>query len=361
MKQFYVMMALAFAFPNLSSAQYSADNSTAASSLFKGEMTTPRSQQWEKEKDQINGRINKIQLSKMRSVTDAIVSFFHDSCISDAPVAPVWHGEYSSEKTSAQIKYGVFCNFYEQKARLTVLANDMSMLLDHLVVNNHDLLTLRASTATKNDCTYFEYDNNKIWLVTTGNNQLPYIPVTRKEYLQEATQELTASKNSIAADWKQKTPVRSAAIQEAEKKALLEQLSAQYSGMDLQIRTRMLLRDYKTDEEYLTENTNKATADLDSTLHIMESILKHLSPTELAKPAFVSVPAAEFQGFEDGQTNKMLVRMNPIYFDLTLGAEKPQLFLVCWHFDSSDAAAADIDRQLLGHLDGQKLREMLGK
>ncbi|HWK04623.1 MAG TPA: hypothetical protein VNS58_13375 [Puia sp.] len=363
MKQFYVMLALAFVCPLLSPAQYLADNSSTHNLLFKGEVPAAKSPQWEKEQDQINGHISNTRLSKMRSVTDAIVTFFHDSCLSDIQAAPLWHGEYFSEKTSAapQIKFGVFCNFYEQKARLTVTANDISMLLDHLVINNQDFLTIKIANAVKNDCPYFEYDNNRVWLVTTGNTQLPYTPVTRKEYLQQASQELTAIKNSIAADWKQKTTVRPAAVQEAEKKATLDQLSSMYSGMDLQVREKMFLRDYKTDEEYLKENTDKGTADLDSTLSVMDHLLQHMRSEELNKPAIVTVAAANFQGFEDGLSDKMLIRMDPTYFDPSLSGEKAQLFVVCWHHDPSDATAAGIDRQIRERLDGQKLRALLGK
>jgi hypothetical protein len=270
MKQFYAMLALAFVFPHLSSAQYLAENITAANPLLRREVPAPPLL-WEKERDQVNGRISNSQLSKMKMVTAAIVNFLHDSCISDEQVSPLWHGEYFSEKTSSasRIKFGAFCNFYEQKAHLSVIANDISPLLDHLVVNNEDFLTIKPATASKNNCPYFEFVNNKVWLVTTSNNQLPYIPVTRREYLQEARLELTAIKNSIMMDWKQKMPVRPAAAQAAEKVAALEQLGLMYSGMDLQVREKMFLRNYRTDEEYLKEKTDKRTAGLDSTLHIM--------------------------------------------------------------------------------------------
>jgi hypothetical protein len=370
MKHFYVLLALAFVFPLLSSAQYLADNLTAANPLFKREVPAPRSQ-WEKEQDLVNGHISNSKLSKMKMVTEAIVTFFHDSCISDEQVNPLWHGEYFSEKTSLapQIKFGVFCNFYEQKAHLSVIANDISPLLDHLVVNNQDFLTIKPVAAIKNDCPYFETIaqdaetgkslRSKVWLVTTGNGQLPYIPVTRKEYLQEARLELINSKNNIVTDWKQKIAVRPAAVQEADKKAALEQLSTMYSGMDLQVRTKMFLSNYQTDEEYLRESTNKGTAGLDCTLHLMDSLLNHEKADDLNKPAIVSVEAASFRGFGDGHSDKMLIRMNPSYFNPDFSSEQPQLFLIRWSYDPSEPMADGIDRQIQERLDCQKLKEML--
>lgn len=370
MKQLYAILALTFVCPLLSSAQYLADNYTAATPLLKKETSAIRTQ-WEKEEDRVNGSINKKILSKMKAVTESVVAFFQDSVISEQAV-PVWHGEYFSEKTSAsaQIRFGALCNFHEQKASLSIIANDISPLLDHFTLNNQDFLTIQPATAVKNNGLYFEYteettaaaQRTRVWLVTTSNEKLPYTPVTRKEYLQQAIAELNTTKNGIIAVCKQRNPVRPADVQEAEKKAVLEQLSAQYSGADLEMRSKALFRNYKTDEQYLKENIEKETADVDGTIQVMENILSHLSTTELDKPAIVSASAAGFQGFEDGlASGRMLIRVNPTYFDLTLSGEKPQVFLVSWSYKSSNAAAAAIDQQIQEHLDCQKLREMLGK
>jgi hypothetical protein len=167
--------------------------------------------------------------------------------------------------------------------------------------------------------------------------------------------------NSIRDGWKLKIPTRTAAAQDAEKKAAIEQLKAMYSGTDLEVRARIYLRNYKTDEQYRKENIDNETAGLKGTLHLMDSLLVHLPAAELAKPAVVSVASTEFHGFEDGQTNYMLIRMNAAYFNNGLSEEKPQLFLVTWHYDPSNAATAELDRQLTERFDGQKLQEMLGK
>jgi hypothetical protein len=194
-----------------------------------------------------------------------------------------------------------------------------------------------------------------------GNGQLPYIAITRKEYLQEARTELTNIKNTIIAEIKQKLTVRPAAVQEADKKEAIDQLNTTYSGVDLQVRMKQLLRNYRTDEEYLQASTIEGTAVIDHTLHIMDSLLSHLTAKELGQPAVVSVAAADFHGFEDGHTDKMLIRINNAYFNYASGAETPQLFFVSWQFDPSEPLAADIDRQIQANFDTQKLRALLGK
>jgi hypothetical protein len=364
MKAFYSFFSLFF-ISGICSAQYLAKNNTAAGPLLVREAVPSASQQWEKEEDQVNGRISNSKLLKMKNTAEAIVAFFQESCISEGNYSPVWHGEYFSEKTSPgpQMKFGVQCNFNDQGAHLTVMANDLSPLLGHLVLNDKTVLTIRTAIAAKNDCPYFEIKapRSKIWLVTAHNDLLPYIPVTRKEYLKEAQSELQATRTRFTEELKKKAPIRPLAIQEAEKKAAIDRLNSQYSGIALQIRMRAFLKDYKTDEEYLKQNIEIGTAELDSTLHFMDSLLKYSGTEELTRPAIVSVQAADFRGFEDGISDNMLIRINSAYFKSAVGGETPQFFLVCWQYENPDPAAIDIDRQIEQKFDGQKLKGMLGK
>ena len=181
------------------------------------------------------------------------------------------------------------------------------------MVNGQRYLTIKESNAAKND--------------STAEKQ-SYIPVTRKEYLLQAKAELTDMKNSIVEGWKLQVRVRPAAAQEAEKKSNIEQLKAMYTGVDLEVRTRIYLHNYKTDEEYLKENTDKETAGPLSTLRLIDDLLAHLSATELSKPAIVSVPSPEFEGFEDGRTDNMLIRMDAAHSDKSLSEVKEQELLV---------------------------------
>lgn len=378
MKYFYVLLTLSFVFPGLSHAQDLAENNIgntpstrvvsatgsgagSASRAVAPSNTGSVNPQWEKEQDQVNGHISSAKLSGMKKVTESIIAFFHDGCLSGQRYNPGWHGEYSSEKvsTAAQIKFGAVANFYEQKARLTILANDLSPLLDQLVVNNHPFFTIQPAATTKNGAVCFATPQSTTWLITRDSRQPLYTPVTRKEYLREALMELNNKKNVILADMQQKMPVRMTTVQEAEKKAAIDQLNAQYAGTELQMRMRMFLSNYKTDEEYFKDNADKATADLDRTIHLMDYIASHLSPADLDRPAILSGQAADFQGFEANPSDKMLIRINPGYFNPDLSSESPQFFLLSWQYDPTDAAAADIDRQIREQLDCQKLLPLL--
>jgi hypothetical protein len=148
-------------------------------------------------------------------------------------------------------------------------------------------------------------------------------------------------------------------MQETDKKAALDQLATLYSGTDLQVRTKMFLNHYKTDEDYQKENIDRGTAELDSTLALMDRLQSRSTSAELDMPAIVSVSAAEFRGFEDGQDSKMLIRINPAYLAAAGNADAPRFLLVRWQYDPSEPKAGGIDKQILARFDGRKLKGAL--
>jgi hypothetical protein len=317
--------------------------------------------EWVKEEDHVNGRIPRTKLAKMQNAAGAMVAFFQDSCFSEGDFSPLWHGEYFAGK------FGIQCRSEDNKSRLSIMTNDMTSMLRYLTVNGKEIAGIRPADGVQKDCPYFEYENEDhqhiiTWLVTGKADQLPYIPVTRKEYLDEARAELTNIKNGIIAAIRAKTPIRTAAVQAAEKQSAIDQLNNNYSGTDLQVRLRLFLENYQSDEAYLQENIDKATTGLNRTLRLMDSLAARSTSLELNKPAMVSVEAASFRGFEDATTDRnMLVRMNPAWTKAHPDNEKAQLFLVSWSYDPSEPATTDIDRQVREHIDFRQLQDMLGK
>jgi hypothetical protein len=417
MKQIYLLVLPLFSITGSVSAQMLAQNYTASNSLTnnsvrtaepqvmhsperqlmhsperqamkspEGDVARPTERQaWLKEEDLVDGRIASNKLMRMKAVTETIVGFFQDSIIIEGEFSPEWHGEYfpDGQNTGKDMKFNIQCNFTNQKASLAILANTIRPLqMEPLVVNNQEFQTMRPITGGDKDHPCFEYSGDgadansgngngasadggalkfRFWLVATGG-KLPYIPVSRAEYLAAARMELVATENVIIADLKRNLPLRDASVQEADKKAALDQIATLYSGMDLQLRTRMFLNGYKTDEEYQQETIDKRTADLQGTIDLMDHLLHHLSPAALAKPAIVSVQAAAFNGFEDGQGGRMLVRINPAFETAAAGAahaNAPRCLLVQWQYDPSESMAMGIDRQLQERFDGEKLKAIL--
>ncbi len=374
MRLFYVLAPLASLFTLFSLAQDPTANSTAYNGplLIKGigarsnqKVHLKKPQPWKKEHDQVDGHIDHTFLKTMEKTTETIIALLKDSGLSVDPSIPVWHGEFVSEKrsSSSRMNFGLECHF-QSNAQLRITANDFDILFrDTLYVNGKAFLTLKDTASVKNGCTYFEYpEHTKLWLVTTAPDKLPYIPVTRKEYLEAAIQEVKIEKGRLIADIKERMPLKPAETQKAEKERELDQIRQTYSGAEMEMRIRRFLQSYKTDEDYQKEGIENGTADIDATLHVMDSLLTHLSATDLKTPAVVSVKATSFVAFEDSlPDHRILVQTNPAYFDPALTGEKPQCFLVCWNYDPSEPMAADIDRQLNNQFDFRKLLDLLGK
>lgn len=335
------------------------------------ECTTPTpaklAVQWQKEKDLVSGRIGKGQLTKMKAGTDALVRFLQDSCLAGTFLQPLCRGEYFAEKgtSNLNLKFG--------NANLYILVNDFSPLFGHLTANHQDYLVMTPVQANRNGCMYFEpggrtapantdnsSSNTRCWLVTARPEELPYIPITRKKYLQQVQADLYATKAQVVAALKVKYPIRPADEQEAEKKKGLESLSALYSGMDLQTRTKVYLNNYKSDEDYRKGAIEKETTELDSTLHLVDRMLQHLCASTLAAAAIVTPADKSFEGFADGEPGAvMLVRPNTSFIDPVASATAPRFFLLTWTYDPSDKDAQEIDRQIAENMDTHSLKAML--
>lgn len=325
---------------------------------------------WQKAEDQTNGSINRISLAKLKATNTSLVSFLKDSCLADPALHPVWHGEYTADKAdkkaaTVSLSYGIRCNF-TQSSILSIMANDLSPLLRHIEVYGQDYTALVVIPTIRNECPHFEpaasTTKTKLWLITTTSDELPYTVLTRKDYLEKVIVSLNTTKQHIIADVKQKAPTRTTADQETQKNKDLESFRTTYTGAELEMRQRSYLEHYKSDEDYQKEKIDAATADVDSTISFIDGMLHRLAPATLAAPAVVSPSAKEFEGFADGEPGSlMLVAIKPATADVTATPEKPNFFLVTWHFDPADPAAVSLDRQITKKLDPRILKNILKK
>jgi hypothetical protein len=359
-----------------------------------GTVVSPRHQtrpkkapSWKKEHDRVDGHIDHALLKEMAQTTDTIIALLKDSGLSIGSFLPSWHGEFVSDKRSlsSRMNFGLECQF-QGNAHISVIANNFDVVFrDTLFVNGKIFQTLKVPPVRKNGFSCFEYLvsdqdplagvatsaedttsgqtlHRKLWLITSDSAKLPYTAVTKREYLDAAIQEVKLEKEKLTADIKARTPVKSPEAQKAEKEHEIDEIRQTYSGSESEMRVRRFLEAYKSDEDYLNEGIEKGTSDIDATLHLMDSLLTHLSAEELQKPAMVSVPAIHFEAFEDGLPNRrILVRADSTYFNPAITPEKPQCFLVCWTYDPSEPMAADIDGQLNEKFNFKKLQDLLGK
>lgn len=255
---------------------------------------------------------------------------------------------------------------------VAIRANYCGVLNDFLSVNGKKYWTMKRPTEVKDGMLYFEYpsssgstDGSGLWVyawMITYPGKLPYIPVTRKEYLLEARLEVAKTQTEVIENVKKYTVIRPAAEQEAAKQKEVAYLKKSYP--DNPRRWQRYLEDYQTDEQRLQAAIDKMTAQYQATLRIMDDLLKNLSAEELQKPAVVSQIAVAFKGFEDDYKERnanMLIRWNPDYFNKKLSKASPQFFTVLIRESRRDLPAVEITRLFRQKFRFDALSSMLGK
>lgn len=180
---------------------------------------------------------------------------------------------------------------------------------------------------------------NRRAVVLTRKGELPYIPVTRKQYLDYCFTWLNNffEKNIKAG---REIPVRSLEEQEAEKKAALDKIDADYKN-DPKRRDAnrdYFLSGYGTDQQRRDEATNNIIKWRDEQIKRYEAELKKSREANLLdSPAIVLEPNTVRNDvpiftteMEDG---KMLVTENAAYIRKDLPKYVPQFLVLVWSWD----------------------------
>ncbi|MFT3822798.1 MAG: hypothetical protein QM731_02715 [Chitinophagaceae bacterium] len=361
MRKLYSFLPVLF-FPLFTTAQYLAHNDAPTSREYV--TRTPPRHYWKPEERRVTGRPGKKQLSAMQKTTQAMLNYCRDSIFTETVASPSVAAAYYAEKNATTpYKFSVHCS-WKASNTLTVTANDMSSLGERFVLNNQAYLVIPSPHQSEEACPYFETavaNNNtttvntysKAWIITPDNEQLPYTPLTKKDYLQEAKTELTAAISKITATVQHNIPVRTAELQNADKQKAIEQLQRLYTGAALQVRMRNLEETYRSDEQTLQEGLERETAGFRKTLSLVDSLLQ-LPAEELAKPTHTTVAPSSFTGFNDSDSSHIIIKMNPDYFKAAIPAEKAQFLLVTWTCNEATTECAMIEKQLC-----EKFREPL--
>jgi hypothetical protein len=176
-------------------------------------------------------------------------------------------------------------------------------------------------------------------VILTRKGALPYIPVTRKQYLDYCFTYLNNffEKNIKAT---REIPVRSLDEQEAEKKAALDKIDADYKNdpKRREANREYFLSGYGTDQRRRDETTNSAIKWRDEQINRYENELKKSREANLLdSPAIVLEPHTVRNDvpiftteMEDG---KMLVMENPSYIRKDLPKYVPQFLVLAWSWD----------------------------
>ena len=198
-------------------------------------------------------------------------------------------------------------------------------------------------------------------IIITRSGQSPYLPVTRKQYLmlyikryeQEKAKQLPILENM---------PVKSDAEEELNKQKGLEKIEKTTTPDRLERAKSNYLRSYTTDKQRKDENLKKINKMYDDMMKPAEELLKNISEEEAVMPAIVKGEyVSKFERFStEEQGGRMLVRLNPDYFDTKLPKYVPQFLIVYWRWEKGKASE-NFKNQLEENFNFNALKEMIDK
>jgi hypothetical protein len=270
-------------------------------------------------------------------------------------------------------KSGMFVGS-ETETWITIQANDLRVLRGTLEVNGKTVLTMRRPTTTRDGMLYYEIPRSETsartkdmpvtmaWLVTYPD-KLPYVPVTRKEYLLEATEEVARRQTTDVAAMRKQAVARPAAEQEAQKRKRIEEIERGYTGQAREARISRYLKDYRTDEQRNEALIASVYGNYQKTLELIDGLLRTMPAGDLAQPAIVQDPAVAFKGFLDSRPNfvHMLIRPNPEYFDKRLSPATPQFFTVVVLEEPRLTPSRELVEAFLAKFRFDRVKQMVGR
>lgn len=203
-----------------------------------------------------------------------------------------------------------------------------------------------------------QYNEHRAVLITR-NNQLPYKPVSRLQYLQAMKQKLENEKK-IQIDIINKLPVKTDAQEEVAKQQGLENV-AKYNRADLvEKRKADYLKNYKTDKQRKEEDLQRNEKNFDDQVKAIEDIRKKYDKDELQQPAIIDEEHSfkEFTTQEKG--GRMIVLINTAYFNMQLPRYAPQFMILYWR-SQNNAPSQNFKMQLEENFPIDKLKAIIDK
>jgi len=167
---------------------------------------------------------------------------------------------------------------------------------------------------------------------------LPYIPVTRKQYLDRCIA-FTARLHDKTIDGLRQLPVRSLEEQEKEKKAKLDKFQKQFANDPTKLKANVdyYLSQYKTEQQVKDEQITKAIEIKDRELKAFTDELEKttreglLDSPAIINAMYYNIPSV-FQ--TDPQKGNMLITENPGYIRRDLPGYVPQFVILMWQWNS---------------------------
>ncbi len=192
--------------------------------------------------------------------------------------------------------------------------------------------------------------------------QLPYIPVTKKQYLTTFLRN-KEDLQKLQQDGYSKTPVRSDAEEEAFKQQQLNRVVNAEGNEQAKEKARTnFLRGYTTQKQRKQADIERSEKAYQNDIKFARDYLTGRSESELAEPAYVKHTsfASSFKEFGNEDNSRLLVQVNKNYFNMKLAPHIPQFLIVHWAWNT-EKPSLDFASQIENNFDFKTLQGMLDK
>jgi len=218
------------------------------------------------------------------------------------------------------------------------------------------------------DMTYNPLSTDARSVLIHRKGKLPYIPVTRKQYLDHSIEHLNDMMNEQI-KMQMDIPVRSIEEQEEEKKKKLEKFKKDFGADPKRLKSAVdyYLAGYKTEQEQRDERVKKLTSTSEVLLKEYADELENSRKAGMLDfPAYVldwHPPQPGLGGIfvDEKQAGKMLVIENTAYIRKDIPSYAPQFMVVSWYIHGYDPPEAKFIDAILAKFPMEKLAAMIDR
>jgi hypothetical protein len=293
-----------------------------------------------------------------------VCGFFRHYCNPHDP-KEIWPG-YPGETNTSIL---VFAN------SLASVANEISGGKKHMLIGGYPV-HLRQPLKQEFDgyelfyckaSVFPNYCSGDLRVLVHRKGESPYIPVTRKQYLDQCSIYLTKWYNEGQKDFEQ-VPMRSLEEQETEKKQTLDKMKKdlEWNPTGLKAAVDYYLAGYKTEQEIRKEQIKEYIKMRDEVLkhyndELEETTKKGLLESPAILPLDIYNPSVDMPIFVEENVGWMVVVENPEYMRKDLPKHVPQFFTVQWEWDEFWKPQSDIGKLITEKFPFEKLQAMIDK
>jgi len=231
--------------------------------------------------------------------------------------------------------------------------------MEDLIIENNPVYLLRKRAGDLNGFPLYEGVYNETTnlgtqysrtVLISRSGQVPYIPVTKKEYLKAFVEHMEREKAKSLQELNHSWEYNSKEDKEKQKRIKEILPNTNFDSLE------------KVDKEEFSKSIKNSNQEFDELIKPAKELLLSMREEEGESPALLyNEYSGEFKGFAtEGRGGRMAVRLNKDYINMGLMKDVPQFLVIYWSWDVLKPTSYWRD-QLEKNLDFNTIRQLLDK